>query len=174
MEDIYSPLNNSLSYNNSRHNTINEIPNDPYNVEEDYYTLLVMKEWQACPSEVASLYFSVSNIKRLQAQIKKEIYNRSYKKFRLIEDQSVLDLLQVMRAIYKLYAKDLPMKVIKQVKVLNKQTVEYVSPDIMEALKQHYGYLDDIKNPIKPIQLPVNVNNSGRIQLPSISQLYGL
>jgi len=164
---------NSLTYNNSK-NTIDEIPNDPYNVSEDYYTLLVMKEWQACPSKVASLYFSVTNIKRLQKQIKKEIYNRSFTKFRLLEDQNVLDLLQVMRAIYKLYAKDLPERVVKQVKILNKQTVQFVSPDIIDAIKQHYGYLNDIKNPIEPIQLPLNVNNSGRIQLPSISQLYGL
>jgi hypothetical protein len=164
---------NSLTYNNSK-NTIDEIPNDPYNVSEDYYTLLVMKEWQECPSKVASLYFSVTNIKRLQKQIKKEIYNRSFTKFRLLEDQNVLDLLQVMRAIYKLHAKDLPERVVKQVKILNKQTVQFVSPDIIDAIKQHYGYLNDIKNPIEPIQLPLNVNNSGRIQLPSISQLYGL
>lgn len=169
MQDIKSSVINSSSYD-----VINEIPNEPYNVSEDYYALLVMKEWQAVPSKVASMYFSVTNIKRLQKQIKKEIYNRSYSKFRLVEEQNVLDLLQAMRAVYKMYAKDLPERIIKQVKVLNSQTVQYVSPDIMDALKQHYGYLDDIKNPIKPIQLPVNVNNSGRIQLPSISQLYGL
>tara|TARA_B110000908_G_C10010820_1_gene338464 strand:+ start:25 stop:549 length:525 start_codon:yes stop_codon:yes gene_type:complete len=174
MPDTYAPINNSLIYNNPRNDNIDAIPNEPYNVSDDYYTLLVMKEWQADPSKVASLYFSVTNIKRLQKQIKKEIYNRSYSKFRLLEDQSVLDLLQAMRAVYKMYAKDLPERVIKQVKLLNKQTVQYVAPDIIDALKQHYGYLDDIKNPITPIQLPVNVNNSGRIQLPSISQLYGL
>ena len=174
MPDTYAPINNSLIYNNPRNDNIDAIPNEPYNVSEDYYTLLVMKEWQADPSKVASIYFSVTNIKRLQKQIKKEIYNRSYSKFRLLEDQSVLDLLQAMRTVYKMYAKDLPERVIKQVKLLNKQTVQYVAPDIIDALKQHYGYLDDIKNPITPIQLPVNVNNSGRIQLPSISQLYGL
>jgi hypothetical protein len=174
MQDIYTPVNNNLIYNNPNIDTKYEIPNDPYNVSENYYTLLVMKEWQACPSKVADLYFSVTNIKRLQKQIKREIYNRSYKKFRLLEDQSVLDLIQVMRAVYKMYAKDLPDRVVRQVKLLNKHTVQYVSPDIIDALKQHYGYLDDIRNPIKPIQTPINVNNSGRIQLPSISQLYGL
>lgn len=174
MQDIQTPINNGLVYNNPTHDNIDEIPNEPYNVNEDYYTLLVMKEWQACPSKVADLYFSVTNIKRIQKQIKKEIYNRSYKKFRLLEDQNVLDLLHAMRAIYKLYAKDLPERVVKQVKLLNKQTVQYVAPDIIVALKQHYSYLDDIKNPINPIQQPINVNNAGRIQLPSISQLYGL
>lgn len=167
MQDIYTQINNNTVYTDG-------VNNNPYDIDEDYYTLLVMKEWQACPSKVASLYFSVTNIKRLQRNIKKEIYNRSYTKFRLVEDQNVLDLLQVMRAIYKMYAKDLPTRVIKQVKVLNNQTIQYVSPDIMDALKQHYGYLNDIKNPINPIQTPINVNNAGRIQLPSISQLYGL
>lgn len=171
MQDTFAPLNNTLKYNNQIND---EIPNDPYAVDEDYYVLLVMKEWHACPTDVGNMYFSVTNIKRLQKQIKYEIYTRSYTKFRLLEDQSVLDLLQVMRAVYKLYAKDLPDKIVKQVKILNKYTIQYVTPDIMVALKQHYGYLNDIKNPVNPIQLPINVNNSGRRQLPSITQMYGI
>ena len=174
MQEIYAPLNKNLTYNSYDKDNIEDIPNDPYGVDENYYVLLVMKEWQACPSEVGNLYFSITNIKRLQKQIKKEIYERSYKKFRLLEDQNVLDLLQSMRAIYKLYAKDLPERIVKQVKLLNYQTIQYIAPDIMDAIKQHYGYLSDIKNPINPINMPINVNNAGRIQLPSISQLYGL
>lgn len=175
MEEFnYAPLNQTLTYDDPGYSRTPDIPNDPYAVAEDYYALLVMKEWQACPSKVADMYFSVTNIKRIQKQIRREIYNRSYTKFRLSEDQNVLDLLQAMRAVYKMYAKDLPQKVVKQVKILNKETVQYIAPDIMTALKQHYSYLDDIKNPIDPLQLPINANQAGRHQLPSVAQLYGI
>lgn len=175
MDDFnYAPVSQTLSYDDPGYSKTNEIPNDPYNVEEDYYAKLVMKQWQACPSKVADLYFSVTNIKRLQKQIRREIYNRSYQKFRLAEDQNVLDLLHPMRAVYELYAKDLPMKVVKQVKILNKETVQYIAPDMMTNLKQHYGYLDDIKNPINPLPQPINVNQAGRHQLEGVAQLYGI
>jgi hypothetical protein len=176
MDDFsYAPVNRSLTYKDPGYSQLDDgIPNDPYGVEEDYYAKLIMKEWQACPSEVASMYFSITNIKRLQKQIRREIYNRSYGKFRLSEDQSLLDLLHPMRAVYKLYSKDLPTKTTHQVKILNKETVQYIAPDMMTNLKQHYGYLDDIKNPINPIQDPINVNHAGRNTLPSVAQLYGI
>src|SRR5580704_5660792 len=112
--DMYSPINQTLNYNDNLDDAVNggyneedmEIPNDPYGVEDDYYAKYVMKEWQACPSKVADEYFSVKNIKRIQKGIRREIWNRSYGKFKLSEDQNVLDLLHPMRAIYKLYAKD--------------------------------------------------------------------
>jgi hypothetical protein len=151
------------------------IPDNPYGVKEHYYAKLIMKEYQACPSKVALEYFSVTNIKRLQKKIKREIKHRSYGKFILEEDQNVLDLLTSMRAIFKLYARNLPIKIVRQVKALNEYTIQYICPDMMTNLKQYYGYLDDIKNPINPFdRVAVNVNQAGRNQLPSVAQLYGL
>ncbi len=180
--DMYSPVNQTLNYNDNSDDTINsgynqedmEVPSDPYAVEEDYYAKLIMKEWQACPSKVAAEYFSVKNIQRIQKGIRREIWNRSYGKFKLSEDQNVLDLLHPMRAVYELYAKDLPTQIIRQVKVLNEQTIQYIAPDVITNLVQHYGYLDDIKNPAVPMPLPINVNRSGRHQLIGTAQVYGL
>jgi len=45
---------------------------------------------------------------------------------------------------------------------------------MMVNLKQHYGYLDDIKNPISPLPQPINVNHAGRVQLQGTAQHYGL
>lgn len=177
MED-YALVSQPVSYDDPDRvgikydDTFDNIPSDPYNVTDDHYTMIAMKEWQACPSDVASKYFSVINIKRLQKKIKQEIHDRSFGKFKLSEDQSVLDLLHVMMAIYKQYAKDLPYKTVRQVKLLNQYTVEYVAPDMIVNLKQHYGYLNDIKNPIQPIPHPINVNHAGRNELPSVAQLY--
>ena len=147
---------------------------DYYDVDEYYYAELVMKEWQACPSAVAKEYFSLTNIKRIQRHIRREIYNRSYGKFKLKAEQNVHDLLTAMRVVYEQYAKDLPFKVNKQVKYLNEVTVQYIAPDMIVNLKQQYGYLNDITRPIMPIDLPVNVNNAGRLLLPGVAQVYGL
>lgn len=181
--DNYAPVNRTLSYNvneddrYSRDNVRDSLGGDlgnPYDVTDDHYTKIALKQWKVCPSKVAKLFFSVNNIKRIQKKLRREIYNRSYGKFKLSEDQSVLDLLQVMIVIYEQYGKDLPSSIVRQVKVLNEQTVQYISPDMMTNLKQHYGYLDDIKNPINPLPQPINVNHGGRLQLPSVAQLYGL
>lgn len=181
--DQYSPITQTLDSVNTDNNSTSlkpsklniGIPNNPYAVKEHYYAKLIMKEYQSCPTKVVLEYFSVKNIKRIQKKIKREIKHRSYGKFILEEDQNVLDLLNAMRAIFKLYARNLPYKVIRQVKALNEYTIQYICPDIMTNLKQYYGYLDDIKNPINPFdRVAVNVNNAGRNQLPSVAQLYGL
>ena len=131
-------------------------------------------EYQMAPSEVMKMYFSKENIDRIQKQIRSEVYDRTEGKFRLIEDQDSNDLNIAMRAVCKLYARNLPFKIIKQVKYLNKQTIEYIVPDIITNVKQYYGHIQEINNPIKPIDLPVNVNNAGRLTLPSVAQIWGL
>ena len=173
--DEYAPVSQTLEHSDPYKARVEgDILDDPYKVPEDYYANLVMKEYQACPSGVCLEYFSVTNIKRLQRGIRREIYNRSYGKFNLSEDQSVLDLIQAMRIVYDEYAKDLPVKIIRQVKILNKQTVQYIAPDMMTNLRQHYSYLDDIKNPLNPMPSPINVNNAGRRILPSPATAYGI
>ena len=178
--DNYAPVNQTLTYNSfddySRDIDKLDVPSDPYNVPNNYYTKLALRQWKICPSNVAKLYFSVENIKRIQKSIKREIYNRSYKKYKLNEDQSVLDLLQAMIIVYEDKSKNLPYETIRQVKMLNEFTVQYVSPDIMTNLKQHYGYLKDINNPTEPIPPPINVNHAGRLQLTGtdVYNIYGL
>ena len=46
----------------------------------------------------------------------------------------------------------------------------------MTNLKQHYGYLKDINNPIEPLAPPINVNHAGRLQLTGtdVYNIYGI
>jgi hypothetical protein len=145
-----------------------------YDVDDDYYCLMALKHFNMKPTGVSKEYFSVRNIKRLQKALKKEILERSYGKFILDEDQKVMDLLQVMMYIYSEYGRNLPTHIIRQVKKLNYETIQYTAPDIMDNLKQYYGFLKDITNPINPLPDPINVNHSGRVSLPSAAQLFGL
>jgi hypothetical protein len=145
-----------------------------YDVDDDHYCLLAMKHFNTKPSAVIRQYFSIINIKRLQKALKKEILKRSYGKFVLQEDQKVMDLFQVMIYLYDIHGRDIPKQIIRQVKKLNQLTIQYIAPDIMDNLKQYYGYLKDITNPINPMPDPINVNHSGRVSLPSAAQLFGL
>lgn len=162
----YAPLTNT--YVN------NQEPSNPYNVPEDYYMNIALREDNTRPTKVSLEYFSVSNIKRLQQMIKTYVYENTKHKFKLEEDQNVLDLIQAMKYIYKEYGKYMPNSVIRQVKKLNTYTIKFIVPNIIENLKQYYGYLKDINNPIQPIEMPTNVNRAGRLQLPGSAHVYNL
>ena len=45
---------------------------------------------------------------------------------------------------------------------------------MITEIKQTYGYIKEINEPIKPIPRPMNVNNAGRKTLPSITTTYGI
>jgi len=173
----YAPLNNAMPAfdgpDYSRDNSL-DLFSDPYAVPETYYYKLAMRQWKVCASKATKKFFSVTNIKRIQRGIRREIYNRSYSKFRLQEDQNVLDLILAMLEVYRLYGKNLPYAVVRQVKILNEQTVEYIAGDMMTNLKQQYSYLNDIKNPIDPIALPLNLNHAGRTILPGSAHYLGI
>ncbi len=123
--------------------------------------------------EVSKVYFSQENMNRIQKAIKKTIFERTRGQFRLDEDQDESDLLVTMRAVFLEHSRFLSFKVIHQVKELNRRTVEYIVPDMITEIKQAYGYIKDINEPIKPIPRPMNVNNAGRRTLPALTSAWG-
>ena len=139
----------------------------------DYKSMMetAMKNVQT-PNELNKLFFSEENIKRIQKKIKTMVINKTQGKYRLDVDQNVDDLIIVMRSVYMEYGRYLPTGIVRQVKQLNEHVVKTVIPDIITNIKQYYGYLKDINSPLKPIQLPVNVNNAGRNTAPSITSLW--
>ena len=73
-----------------------------------------------------------------------------------------------MRAVFIEHSRFLPNKIIRQIKELNRLTVEYIVPDMITEIKQTYGYIKEINEPLKPLPRPMNVNNAGRKTLPSL------
>lgn len=126
----------------------------------------------SCNSELSKIFFSDSNIKRVQRLLKKEIYDRSNGKYKMEVDQEEKELVYVMRAIYIEFAKFVPNQIVRQVKLLNKKVIEQIMPSIISSIKHKEGYLKRINNPINPIQLPINVNNAGRNLLPGFSTIW--
>lgn len=123
-------------------------------------------------SELSKLFFSDKNFNRIQKMIKKEVYSRSKGQFKLDADQEARDLLISMRATYLEHARNLPNQLVRQVKKLNKLVIDEIVPGMITAIKQEYGYLQEINRPLQPIMRPMNVNNAGRKTLPSITTIW--
>lgn len=124
-------------------------------------------------TEVSRIFFSDKNIKRIQKKIKQEVFTKTKGKFRLEVEQDEKDLIIVMSAVYKLYARHLNEYPIRQVKKLNEQTVDYLMPDLISNIKTYYGYLKEINEPRNILERPINVNNAGRKTLPSVTTTFG-
>ena len=147
--------------------------NDQGNDKAAMLTKGIMCEDELHP--VLKLFFSDNNINRIQKMIRKEISVRTKGKYKLEEDQAESDLLISMRAVLfdaNNGGKYLPFKITRQVKRLNNNVVQYVVPDMIQALKQYYGYLNEIDKPLEPMLRPMNVNNAGRRCLPSVTSIY--
>lgn len=134
---------------------------------------VVLKGVMEC-SKLSDLFFSDKNIKRIQKKLKVEVYNRTKGKYILEADQDKTRLSLIMRNIYLEYALNQPKHLVRQVKRLNKLTVDAVVPGIITNIKQYYGYLKDINQPLKPISRPVNMNSAGRNSLPSFTTTWGV
>lgn len=121
---------------------------------------------------VGEVFFSEKNVKRLQKQIRNDIYERTKHQYIIDEDQDPNDLLIPMRAIYQLHGRYLDNNIVHQVKDLNKKLVGFVVPDMITQIKQYYDYLKDVNEPLKPIDRPMNVSSAGRRTLPSITTMW--
>jgi len=123
--------------------------------------------------QLSKVFYSPENMSRIQKMLKKTVFERTRGQFRLDDDQDENDLLVTMRAVFLEHARFLPFRVVHQVKELNQRTVEYIVPDMITEIKQAYGYIKEINEPIKPIPRPMNVNNAGRRTLPSLTSSWG-
>ena len=174
---LYAPISRSLKYSEPVYDTFNAPQTDPYAGEDFYphgYSSLWNEGYKDCPPELLRVYYSESNLKRIQNMLRREIYNRSYGKFKMKVDQNVTHLLIAMRAVVELYAKFLPTQIKRQVKRLNDETVQYIAGDLMPNLMQDYGFQQDITNPTQPLPDPINVNQAGRHQLRSVTSVWNI
>jgi hypothetical protein len=168
--NCFAEINPTLNYNQPK-------PNNKYN---SYYTnthcggenTVALNGMQIYNSPVSKLYFSKENTARIQKMIKKDVYNRTEGAYVLETDQDSNDLLVAMRAVYLEHADHLLTHFVKQVKKLNMRTIEYIVPDIVTNIKQHYGYLKEINSPLQMIPRPLNVHKAGRKTLPSVTTIF--
>jgi hypothetical protein len=136
----------------------------------DGYSFGVKSAFGQDPEDpVGDAFFHQRNIRKLQKMIRNEVSIQTNNRFKLEEDQDESDLLVAMRAVYMEYGKYIKKNVAEQIKVLNDKLIEYIMPQLITEIKQYYGYLKDINEPLKPIDRPMNVSNAGRRTLPSVT-----
>ncbi len=101
---------------------------------------------------VSSLYFSDYNINILQFGIKNKVYNETNGLYN-IGRQHDNELKIIMRSIYYQYSKNNNIKIIEQVKELNKMVIDWSVKEIITNIKQYEKYKNDITNLPIPLEL---------------------
>jgi hypothetical protein len=112
------------------------------------------------PNDLNRAFFSGGNVQILQNKIRRGVYDRSRGEF-LIDDQSVEELLIVMRAMYLQYGKNLPTRITQQIEELNQICADWAVPKILSECSMYKTYLHDIQNLPVPLSQPVQMSVKG-------------
>jgi len=105
-------------------------------------------------------FFSPANVRIIQNKLRRDVYDRSKGEF-LIDDQSVDELLIVMRAMYLQYGKNQPERIREQIMELNQIVTDWCIPKILSECSMHKTYLHDIQNLPVPMEQPVHISQKG-------------
>lgn len=175
----YDEIDEPTYFNSSKQQDFIKFQDGLSNVgkNESYYcggnATIASKHLHMENSQLAKIYFSQENIDRINKQVRREIYRRTDGKFRIEKDSDNLDMQTVMDIVFDEHAKHLPDQIIRQVKLLNNQTVDYIVPNAITMIDQTSKYLKQLDQPIQPMDRPLNVNNGGRKTLPSMTSRLG-
>jgi len=105
-------------------------------------------------------FFSPANVQIIQNRIRREVHERSKGEF-LIDEQSVDELLTVMRAMYLQYGKNQPTNIRGQIEELNTIVADWSVPRIVSECSMHKTYLHDIQHMPIPLAQPVLETRAG-------------
>jgi hypothetical protein len=105
-------------------------------------------------------FFSPANVQIIQNRLRREVYERSHGEF-LIDEQSVDELMTIMRAMYLQYGKNQPTNIRGQIDDLNTLVVNWAVPRIVSECSMHKTYLHDIQNMPVPLAQPVLESRAG-------------
>ena len=109
---------------------------------------------------VSRIFFSNTNINAIQLGIKNTVLNKSCGKID-ISNQSIDELLVIMRSIYLEKARNLLVDPVSQVKFLNGYVIEYAVPRIINEVNMHNKYIEDITKLPMPMKYGENTSVTG-------------
>jgi hypothetical protein len=112
------------------------------------------------PTPLNQTFFSPANVQIVQNKLRREVYNRSNGEY-LIDNQSVEELLTIMRAMYLQYGKNQPTHIREQIMELNQIVADWAVPKIIAECSMHKTYLHDIQNLPIPLSQPVLLTQKG-------------
>jgi hypothetical protein len=111
-------------------------------------------------NEVSKLFFSDMNIQMIQRGIKNLVLNKTCGKTR-IGNQSVNEILVIMRSIYLLHSINSFVDVLEQVRSLNSRVLQYSVEQILSEVSLHESYLETITTLPKPMAYGENTSTYG-------------
>ena len=107
-----------------------------------------------------SAFFSPANVQIVQNKLRREVYDRSSGEF-LIGEQSVDELIIVMRSMYLQYGRNQPTDIKGQITELNQLVADWSVPKILAECSMHKTYLHDIQNLPSPMAHPILLTKTG-------------
>lgn len=124
-------------------------------------------------NHIYDIFMSKENIQRIQKNIKKAIFNISNGRYKLTNYQNEKSLIHIMNNVYLKHAKFKQNEFVRQVKLLNKYTLDEVIPIILTNIKQQQKYLYDIHNNNTQIGvLPMIISSNKKNKYNSISSIF--
>lgn len=129
------------------------------------------------------LFFSDKNIRNIQNMLKYLVYKENGY---IIDDQSVTELLIIMRGIFLEYSLHpklidesmsdeekniLKIKYTNEVKRLNQLVIDYIVPKVISQIQQYVNYLKDASEQPYYMDKPQNVSIQGQKQYRSTTQV---
>lgn len=118
-------------------------------------------------------FLSKKNIDYIQKKIKTFVYNITNKKFKLIVDQKILDIIIVMRYIYIENYELINSNINNIVQNLNIKLLQFIIPDIIENIKLQHININTLDNPRQSLlPHPINVNNFKNKTLPPLTIIW--
>lgn len=107
------------------------------------------------PSPLNTVFFSESNIDKIQANIIQQVYLMSGNKYQ-IDRQNDDDVKIIMRSYYLMFGKNDPNKVAEELQELNGRVIGYSAGKVYSEVDFHMFYRKDIEDFAPAIANPMN------------------
>ena len=111
-------------------------------------------------SAVAELFLSAQNLEAVQQGIRYKVW-KATRGASVIDRQDDRELRIVMRSIYFQHSRNLPERVVEQVRDLNALVLDWAVPQIMSNLRQYQQYLMDVSTMPVPMERGPLLSMSG-------------
>lgn len=109
-------------------------------------------------SDLSLLFFSYANLKKLHDLIRFKVWKKTDFK---IGNQSILELLTIMRSIFFDYSRNGDGDLTKQIARLNEIVMEESVARLVTEVEQYKRYLVDKARPYQMVERPMNVSSAG-------------
>ena len=116
-------------------------------------------------TQLSDAFFSNKNVQIVQNGIRSGVYNKSNKQY-IIGEQSLEDLLIIMRSTFLQYAKNIPTGIPQQIGELNQIVYDFAVNQVYGEADSYMKYKRDASNMWTPLALPIlSYSNDKQLEL---------